>query len=302
MEEQLKLLESSEANPPNLDAGTTTPVSGSNASSTSTTTPATTTTIRTVTSGALQGQGETTGGTLSSSLGGTGPVGAPIEMGSQGQPIGPPGEQGGFTEQQRALFEQVQADPRMQQLREQFEGGQLSEQQAREKVFEVLRDHGMEPNNGQEWDHEGMRGEGMAQEGVRGELGERGEGFERAFERMDSNAREQMERLFGEHETTGAREQEQHETFREMMEREFGTSERTMDSSELQRETDTQERMYEAPTSEAPTRESETPTREMETTTREYEAPTYEAPTKEYDAPTSEYDRPQYEYQGTPSP
>lgn len=264
------------------------------------------------------GQGEAA---TANSLGAPGLLGPPIEIGPQGQPIGQPGEQEGLNDQQRGLFEQVQADPRMQQVREQFEGGQLSEQQAREKVFEVLRDHGIEPNNGREWEQEGMRGEGMTQEGVRGELGERGEGFERAFERMDPNAREQMERLFGEHEASGAREQEQHETFREMMEREFGTFERTMDSPELQRESETQERMYETPTREmdtmmretetlersyetptyeAPTREYEAPT--YDAPTREYEAPTYDAPTREYEAPTPEYDRPQYEYQGAPSP
>jgi len=76
-------------------------------------------------------------------------------------------------------FEEVQADPRMQDIRQQFEGGQLSEAQAREKMFDVLRDHGIEPNDGHEWEHQGGQSEGM----------------ERAFERMSTEGREHMESM-----------------------------------------------------------------------------------------------------------
>lgn len=145
-------------------------------------------------------------------------------------------------------FEQVQSDPRMDDVRRQFEGGQLSEDQAREKVFEVLRDHGVEPNDGREWERQG----------------ERGEGFERAFERMSSEGREHaesMERMF-EHEG------ERPEVLRETSERELGMPERSL---------------------ETPVREYEVPTREYETPTRESDMlermPEGSEPSHEYETP-----------------
>jgi len=100
---------------------------------------------------------------------------------------------------------------------------------------------------------------------------ERGGGFERALEQMSPEAREQMERHFGQE--------------REMPGQGQGTERETA------------------------VREYESPTREHETMTREYEAPTHEAemPSREYQASTPEYQAPErtyYEapqqYEGTP--
>jgi len=96
--------------------------------------------------------------------------------------IGPPVE--GGTTSQDPRVQAVQSDPRMQELREQFESGQLSEDQARERVFEILRDHGIEPAEGREGNHE------------EGESLEHREEMERAWEQMAPEAREQMERLY----------------------------------------------------------------------------------------------------------
>jgi len=135
-------------------------------------------------------------------------------------------------------FQEVHNDPRMQELRDQFESGQMNEGQARDRMFEILRDHGIEPADGREWEQGGHQ-----------------EGFERAYEQMSPEAREQMERMFeGEHPA---------------MERELGTFERMYESPE--RLYESPERMY-----ESTEHEYEAPTREFETMQREYEAPTME--------------------------
>jgi hypothetical protein len=109
--------------------------------------------------------------------GGEGPLPMPVVIGPDGQGTPPD-----------PRFQAVESDPRMQELREQFESGQLTEDQARERVFEVLRDHGIDPMEGREWDHpEGGLRDGMTPE--------HREEFERMWESMTPEAREQMERM-----------------------------------------------------------------------------------------------------------
>lgn len=120
--------------------------------------------------------------------------------------IGPPGDTSGN-------FEEVQADPRMQDIHQQFEGGQLSEDQAREKMFEVLRDHGIEPNDGHEWEHQSEHSEGM----------------ERAFERMSTEGRERMESMGHE------------------MDMERESMERMFEHESMEHEVESPEREFEAP-------------------------------------------------------
>ena len=229
-----------------------------------------------------------TGRRLADTLPNGGLVGPPVDAGGpvSGGLIGPPTE-GGTPHGQDPRFDQVQADPRMQQVREQFEAGNLSEDQAREKIVEVLKDHGIEPNNGHEWDHEGVAGEGTLREGLGHEF-ERG-GFERALEHMAPEAREQMERLSGEHATEGP------ERYRETFERE------SLAGAGSQRETESLERTFEGPQLE---HSSETPTREYESSTHEYQASdhTYEAPEHDYQAPPREQEYQYHDYQGQPQP
>lgn len=156
----------------------------------------------------------------------------------------------------QAAFEAVQQDPRMESIRQQFESGQINEGTARDQMFEVLRDHGVTPDSGREWDPR----EGTGQDGEMGagrEWGmERGEGMEH----MSPEAREQMERMFGEHDAE-----------RGGMEFERGsmTDPREMEiyreAPEQYREAPEQYRDYEAPA-------------------RGFEAPSYE-PEREYEAP-----------------
>jgi len=78
--------------------------------------------------------------------------------------------------------------------------GQVSEQEARAKAEEVLREHGIDP-----------REMGPGHEGT---SSEQREGFERAWEQMAPEAREQMEQFFQEHEgseTTHEYEASEHE-------------------------------------------------------------------------------------------
>lgn len=156
--------------------------------------------------------------------------------------IGPPVDTSGN-------FEEVQADPRMQDIHQQFEGGQLSEDQAREKMFDVLRDHGIEPNDGHEWEHQG----------------EHGEGLERAFEHMSTEGREHMESMERE---TGPMER--------MVERESMESmERMVEHESMEHEVESPEREFEAPMreSEAPVRESNAPMPEHDTEAPEHMMP-----------------------------
>ena len=245
--------------------------------------------------------------------------------GMNGAPVGGDGTAG--SEQERR-FMQVQSDPRMEDVRRQLEGGQLSEQQAREKVFEVMRDYGVDPNNGREGaeGRGGYEGRGNGEHDSKSQ--ERGEGLERSWEQMSPEAREQMERLFTGHEG------DQPEMTREGFEREAGSMERHFEGREnenhagpemierefqggMERSSETPER-FEAPTREfeSPTREFESPTRDLESPAREVEAPTdeHEAPAFEQpeaempEAPTSpsqgeysggghEYEQPQQQYE-----
>ena len=147
--------------------------------------------------------------------------------------IGPPVE--GGTASQDPRVQEVQSDPRMQELREQFESGQLTEDQARERVFEILQDHGIEPSEGHELD----RPEGEFKEGMTREFEHREE-MERALEQMAPEAREQMERLYE------GPEMEGHEYEAPVHEYEAPMRE------------------YEAPMYEAPERPSEMPEHDME--------------------------------------
>lgn len=240
-------------------------------------------------------------------------VGAPPESGegrSDPRLVGPPVEAGRSGADQ-AVFEQVQSDPRMQETRRQFEAGEITEGQAREQVSGVLRDHGIEPNNGREWEGAGMGGESGREQGEGGFSREfHNEGrFDtegRGYEHMSPEAREQMERFFGPEGDADRASFERDSTMQEegpegaerdfgrMMEREFGGSERSM---EYERSMEGMERSFEGPMREfeSQTREFESPERSFESAGREYEAPTreYEAPTREYEAPTREYEAPE---------
>ena len=143
--------------------------------------------------------------------------------------IGPPVETGGSGQDPR--FEAVQSDPRMQELHERFESGELTEDEAREQVFDILRDHGIEPDNGREWEHP----EGAFEHGL--EL-ERGEGFEH----MAPEAREQLEH--------------------DMLERTYETLEHEYEAPA--HEYETLEHEYEAPAYEYEAPEQESPEHKMQ--------------------------------------
>ena len=49
-----------------------------------------------------------------------------------------------FAQQLEQLHDQVLADPRIQEVRRQFELGELPEEEAREQLFAILKDHGIE--------------------------------------------------------------------------------------------------------------------------------------------------------------
>ena len=165
--------------------------------------------------------------------------------------------------------------------------GQVSEQEARAKAEEIMREHGID-----------SREMGRGYEGTEQE---HREAFERAMEQMSPEAREQMEKFF---------------EGREVEYREMGQG---VEGHEMERgEFETMQREYELAAPEAPqrefegaTREYEAATREYEAATHEYEAPTrefealtheYEAPTREFEAAVREYEAPQHEYEGTPQP
>lgn len=202
-------------------------------------------------------------------LGGTEALGAP-------ELIGPPGE--GDQSGGDPRFQAVQSDPRMQAVREQFEAGSLTEGQAREQIFEVLRDYGIEPAGGRE--------EGKTQEGL-----------ERAWEHMSPEAHEQMERLY--EQGGGERSTTDREAFERLFESTVERSFEAMEHETTSHESTSHE--YEAPTrgfeSQTPTREYEAPTHEVESVTREVGSVTreYESPTREYQMPepTHEYEAPQ---------
>lgn len=49
-----------------------------------------------------------------------------------------------FAQQLEQLHDQVLADPRIQEVQRQFELGELLEEEAREQLFVILKDHGIE--------------------------------------------------------------------------------------------------------------------------------------------------------------
>lgn len=49
-----------------------------------------------------------------------------------------------FAQHLEQLHDQILADPRIQEVRRQFELGELLEEEAREQLFEILKDHGIE--------------------------------------------------------------------------------------------------------------------------------------------------------------
>lgn len=225
MEQQLQLLESGQLDPRTLE------ITGTE-----------------LTHGTSPQPGELPGGT---------PLPMPVVDGG-GSLIGPGGGTGDSLppearKELEELFQQGTGDPNSEKDRE-----------LREKAGEILEKYGVEPRE-MEAGHEGKGEYGRESSHEFGAGLERGEGFERVLEQMAPEAREQMERHFGQ-------EREQMEG----MQREFESAERTF---------------------EAPTRDYEATPREVESPSREYEAPTheYEAPAREYETPTREYEAPMRE-------
>ena len=117
------------------------------------------------------------------------------------------------------------------QLSQVYDGvasGQVSEQEARAKAEEIMREHGIEP-----------REMGPGHEGTGSE---QREAFERAMEQMSPEAREQMERVFQEHEMD-------RETFEReySLEHAFEAPEREQGSEAPQHEYEAPEHEYDAP-------------------------------------------------------
>lgn len=186
------------------------------------------------------------------------PDGRPAE----GLFLGPPAEGGtGGTMAHDPAFEAVQSDPRMQELRAGFEAGALNEGQAREQMFEILRDHGIEPDQGREWQRsESETGAGNYREGSseamhEGSQGDSHDAFERLFE---GHASETM--TFREYDSEGPSE-------RDLMMRDAGL-ESSRDLSMPEREMATPEFDHEMTSSE---REMATPEFEREMATTEIE-------------------------------
>lgn len=236
-------------------------------------------------------------------------LGTPVNDGGVTVPQGGPALLGRPGEEDRSMdtrFQQVQSDPRMQELRQQMESGGLSEGQAREQVFEILREHGLEPNNGREWDREGMSHEGMRSEGVMREGAglerERAGGFERALEHMAPDAREQMERVYDREtaEREMSREMPSMERH-EMSSREMGERDRSVESSREREEgSSAPEHNFERPEPQNGNEMPEAPTRESESPTHEQATSEHEAQAREYEAPRFDGQMPEHEQQGPP--
>ncbi len=225
--------------------------------------------------GALSGSGRNLQGAPQVSRGDASQGGTTLETAQAGG-----GRMGGAPQDPR--FNEVQADPRMQELHRQVEGGQLSDTQARERVFDILRDHGIQPDNGREWESHGGGGPGN----------------ERAWEHMAPEAREQMERLFGHEgglregdgrsETDHATSERYREGFGHEMERSSGSSDRSHEAA--MREPEGVAREYEAASREYAAPEHETSTAER----------SYEMPMREYEAPTQEREGSERTYESMP--
>lgn len=200
----------------------------------------------------------------------------------------------------------------MQELHRQYEGGQLTKDQAWEKTSEILKDHGVTPDNGREWSNAGREGNGAGStEGRAGRDSTERSGFEHAWDRMSSEAREQLEGKFGSdvaHEGPGhsgergsfERSQEQSQERGERgTERYSGGAERDHAAGaerEFGRDTPARETAERASREyTAPERAYATPEREYATPERSFEAPerTSEAPQREYEAPQREYTAPE---------
>ena len=158
------------------------------------------------------------------------------------------------------------------QLSQVYDGvasGQVSEQEARAKAEEIMREHGVD-----------SREMGRGYEGTEQE---HREAFERAMEQMSPEAREQMEKFF---------------EGREAESREMGQG---VEGHEMERgEFETMQREYELAAPEAPEHEFEASVHEYEAPEameHEYEAPEApEAPEHEYEAPEG-YEAPEHEYE-----
>ncbi len=215
--------------------------------------------------------GEALAGALPSSLPRGGYVGPPVDGGSG---IGPRGNES-LPPEVRSQLEQL--------FREQGTGDPAKDGHVREQAEKILREHGIDPREvgpghegweGRGWqdangdnldDRTGSVGDARGR-GLDRDLLDRGAGIERSWEQMSPEAREQLERFYGDHEGT-APEAREYEAYRELFEREAGT---------LPQEHETLERAFEAPT--APVHEYEAPAYEGTPHEPTYEAPQYEAP------------------------
>lgn len=204
------------------------------------------------------------------------------------------------------------------ELTQVFDGvarGDLSGEQARAQAEAILREHGVDPREvgpGHDAEHEGSDGDRWRDgfgDDLRGDNSfkddswggarslEGGEaGFERAFEQMSPEAREQMERLF-EHEG------ERHGMDRELFEHELGAEQRQVEGTEHEADRQVSERETEAVerTAEVPERQDETPERASEAPERSAETPEREdasqAPEREDQMPEHQYEMPEHEGQ-----
>lgn len=66
----------------------------------------------------------------------------------------PPRAQPAPSDVSDVTFEQIEADPRMQRLREQFESGQLSAVEAKDRIVEILRAYDRESSASSDRDQE----------------------------------------------------------------------------------------------------------------------------------------------------
>ena len=194
---------------------------------------------------ATPSEGLVAGGAETRALGAPGLIGPPVE-----------GGEGGLVRDPR--FEKAFQDPRMEQiqaeLQSQMESGGKVDPELESQARDILKEYGVTEA---ELEH-GREGEGWHEF-------ERGEGFERAWSEMSTEAREQMERF----------DEGSHEVNRETFEREWSSVEAPERSYEYEASTVEREVEYQAPE------------REME----------YQAPEPEQDyqmpEPPQEYEMPQ---------
>ncbi|MBI4342726.1 MAG: hypothetical protein HY599_05110, partial [Candidatus Omnitrophica bacterium] len=176
------------------------------------------------------------------SSGGLVPAGESSLAGQQPGPdlIGPPIEVGGSRRAGTNIEAELPPEARAELeklFQEKGRGDPALDQDVREEAGQILEKYGIDPREfgpgPEEFEHE--------------------QGFDRAFEQMSPEAREQMERIYGGHEA------EMPEVYREMMEREQNY-----------------EGMSQGHEVEAPLHEFEVMQHEYEAPQQEYEAPQYE--------------------------